>query len=187
MVSEIEAMAQIQDILDQLEPKERTRALRWAWDKYAPEILKAEIDTIDAPKKKDSAKKPSKPKDKPKKKGKAVQKAKMDKMLNLKPSGGKKSFTEFAGEKNPPSNHEKNTVAVYYLKKELEIEEVNVDHIFTCYKNAGWRLPPDLALALPVTASRKAWIDTSSLKDISITVHGENLIEHDLPKKADDE
>jgi hypothetical protein len=102
--------------------------------------------------------------------------------LNLKPKD-KKSFADFVAEKQPSSNFEKCAVAVYYLKNELSIDAVTPSHVFTCFKDAHWRVPPNLPNALAVTAHRKGWVDTRDTTSLAITTHGENLIEHDLPRK----
>jgi len=106
--------------------------------------------------------------------------------LNLKPSG-KKSFREFAAEKQPASNLEKSVVAVYYLHHELGLSAVTVGHVGTCFKDASWRVPSNFANTLAETASRRGWLDTRSMADINVTTHGENLIEHDLPRSKSKE
>jgi hypothetical protein len=101
--------------------------------------------------------------------------------LNLSMSD-KKSFKDFVNEKKPLSNQEKCTVALYYLQNEIEVENVTVNHIYTCYKNVNWRTV-DLRNILFLTASRKGWVNTSDTENITITIHGEALVEHDLPHK----
>jgi len=58
-----------------------------------------------------------------------------------------------------------------------------VDHIYTCFKEATWKVPPNLANSLAVTANRKGWSNTEDTRDLRVTVSGENLVEHDLPRK----
>lgn len=100
--------------------------------------------------------------------------------LNLRPPG-KKSFKDFADEKGPTNFNQKNTVAVYYLRELLGITDVTVDHVFSCYKEAGWRTPAMPLNNLRVTASQKGWLDTSDTTDIKISIPGRNFVEHDLP------
>jgi hypothetical protein len=109
----------------------------------------------------------------------------MDKSLNLKPKG-KKSITDFMDEKCPSSVMEKSTACVYFLRNELEIAPVTENHVYTCFKRLGWRIPKDLRNMMAQAASKQGWIDTSDYADIKVTPHGENLVEHDLPKKKDD-
>ena len=102
--------------------------------------------------------------------------------LQLSPKG-KKSLRDFFAEKEPQTAMEMNTVFVFYLKKEISIDEVTVDHIYTCYKDTSTKVPGALTQSLKDTAHRKGWIDTANTNAISLTTIGENLVEHDLPKQ----
>lgn len=185
-ISEIDAIKKFEDTLTELQdPAARDRVLQWAWDKFAskakPQTPQVELNAIRLP-----------TKNKKTKIAKTIKKAKSSsknqptptiiKELNLVPSE-KQSFKAFVEEKQPKSNQEKCTVAVYYLRHELELESVSPNHIFTCYKNVGWRVT-DIYNIVRLTASRKGWLDTSNSNDIKTTPHGENLVEFDLPKKS---
>lgn len=103
--------------------------------------------------------------------------------LNLKPKD-KKSLKAFFEDKRPDTNIENNTVFVYYLEKILDISDISIDHIFTCYKEVGLRIPGSLKQSITDSgSSRYGYIDTSEAQNIKIIVRGINLIEHDLPKK----
>jgi hypothetical protein len=106
----------------------------------------------------------------------------LDKSLNLRPKD-RQSFADFAAEKTPRTQHEKNVVAVYWLTRVAGLGQATVDQVYTCYKDRTWRVPPDLRNNLAVAASTKAWIDTSNMDDLKVTVNGENYVEHDLPPK----
>jgi hypothetical protein len=101
--------------------------------------------------------------------------------LNLNPSG-KLSFKDFIKEKQPKSFHEKNVVAVYYLKNTLELAGLSPNHVFTCYKSAAWPVPANLYQKLTITASEKGWIDTSDTANILLSTQGENYVDYSLPK-----
>ena len=123
---------------------------------------------------------PSKETRKPKRKqtrGPTVQKD-----LDLRPKG-KTSLTEFAESKEPKNNDDKNVVSVFYLRRIADTETVSIDHVFTCYREMGWREPANLANSLAITASKKGYLDTSTLEDIKLTPAGRNHVEHDLPRK----
>jgi hypothetical protein len=176
-VNEIEAITILENTLSQLEdPAARDRVLKWAWDKYStrPSPLTDMATEINKPprKGKKKAKSPAKTKSGPS----------IVKDLNLNPEG-KKSFRDFVQEKQPSTNQEKCTAAIYYLRHELGIDNISINHVFTCYKNANWRVT-DLYNILVLTASRKGWVDTSNTENIAITTHGENLVEFDLPHKT---
>ena len=175
-ITEIEAFAALEKTLSGLEdPAARDRVLKWAWDKYSSKPTSIE----------NSSPKTSKA-SKIIKKTKSASKTKTNfsivKDLNLKPEEGK-SFQDFVNTKLPKTGYEKSLVAVYYLKEILGIKNISVNHVFTCYKDANWRVPADLYNNLAKTASSHGWIDTSNMDDIRVTTQGENYINFDLPSE----
>lgn len=100
--------------------------------------------------------------------------------LNLIPNG-MESLKDFYSKYKVSNNFEKNIVILYYLKNILGIENVGIDHIYTCYKHLSIRIPI-LGQSLRDTKSRKGWIDTSNSDDLKVTVAGENYIEHEIEK-----
>lgn len=104
--------------------------------------------------------------------------------LDLRPDGSK-SFAEFVNEKKPASNAEKCLAAVYYVARVLKVTPIRVDHVYTCFKDASWRTPADLANTLSLVANRKGWLVTADRSNITLTARGENHIELDLPKKME--
>jgi hypothetical protein len=110
---------------------------------------------------------------------------KIDRELNLRPTG-KQSFSEFIAQKQPRSNQDKFAVVVYYLEQVLELPAISASQVRTVFRlTEGWREPADVDAALPVTAVRKATIDTSDMENIKTTAQGRNFVEHDLPAKSD--
>lgn len=104
--------------------------------------------------------------------------------LSLRPEG-KPSFADFVEEKQPRNHFEKQAVAVYWLTEMAGMREgITVDHINTCYVGAKWKRPAHFEKNLRLTAARRGWIDTSDGGNIKITVHGQDLVVHDLPPKA---
>jgi hypothetical protein len=181
--TEIEAIQAVDTALNSLDPAARSRVLKWAYQKYSStsEMTEQTDDQIVGKKKH----KKSQPHIKGKKKAiKGKTRPTIVKDLNLRPKG-KKDFRSFVEEKKPDNNYEKCTVAVYYLKQELGISQVTMDHVLTCYKAINWRQPSNYQNALALTAHRMGWLDTSDIADIKLTAHGENLVEQDLPRKDD--
>jgi len=172
-----EALAELQD------QAAKDRILSWAWDKFSSRRGQPESQSPRPVRRKGGRSKPaSSPKGKPK--PTASVSPSIVKDLNLMPEG-KASFRSFAATKNPSSNHEKNTVAVYYLQKELAVTAITSDHVYTCYKDASWRVPAQFRNSLAKTAHIKGWIDTRDMASIRITTQGENLVEHDLPRQKE--
>ena len=172
--SEIDVMKLFDENLSKIQDSgTRNRILRWAWGKFSTESIPEKTKKI--------KKKPKK-----KKGGKHKTKAKRPsivKDLNLRPKG-KKSFKDFFAEKTPRVGGQTYVVCVYYLEKLLGLKNISIDHVYTCMKEVKRKPPNNLSNAMTIVSSRKGWIDTSNLLDITITVPGENLVEHDLqPKK----
>jgi hypothetical protein len=184
-IGEIDALRAVDDALSGLEDSgARNRVLAWAWDKFSSKPAPSTVadqevakDTLEGRK---FQKEPSSAK------GKAKSKAKgslgMVKDLNLKPKD-KTSLDEFIEKKKPTSYYEKCATLVYYLKNELCLPNVTENHVYSCFKHMKWRIPADLSNTLAYTASQYGWLDTSNLQDVKVTTMGENLVEHDLPKK----
>lgn len=87
---------------------------------------------------------------------------------------------DFYSKKTPKSALEKNTVFIYYLSKITDTKNINLNHIYSCYKEVGEKIPAALKQSLADTSSKKGWIDTKSMNDIKITLKGEGLVERDL-------
>lgn len=181
--SEIKALGVVDKELELLDPAARKRILRWAWDKYGAEEGSIEKSVKDKKDTRTVRRKGGAVKKKARKGRKAKSRPTIVKDLNLRPKG-KQSFIEFSTSKRPTNNQEKCAVAVYYLKHELNRDDIDVNKVYTCFKAANWRAPANLENALAVTAHRKGWLDTGDLGNITPTTHGENLVEHDLPRAA---
>jgi hypothetical protein len=60
-------------------------------------------------------------------------------IFDLDVTGGDKPFAEFAKEKgSPKETADRYLVAAYWLAEHANLPTVSVDHIFTCYRAAGW-------------------------------------------------
>lgn len=90
------------------------------------------------------------------------------------------SLRDFYQKKKTSSAQEKNAVFVYYLAKIANIKNINLNHIYSCYKEVGEKMPGALKQSLADTSSKKGWIDTASMSDIKITIKGEGLVEREL-------
>ena len=107
------------------------------------------------------------------------------KNLDLSGSGKIKRLKEYYLQYKVTSNFERNLIFVYYLGNEKKEKNITIDHIFTCYKEVGGKVPKALQQSLLDTAHRKGWIDTSQNSDIKITVSGDNYMNHDIGKVED--
>jgi hypothetical protein len=90
----------------------------------------------------------------------------------------------FYDSKSPKTGFEKNVVFVYYLQKILKLQNISPDHIYTCYKLMSVPLPKAIRQSLVDTYHSKTWIDSSNMNDLVVLTVGENVVEHDLPRKG---
>lgn len=92
---------------------------------------------------------------------------------------------EFHGKYAPKTNMEQNLIFTYFLKDGLGLDEVSEDHLFTCYRTVGIKIPGALRQSVLDTAQTKGWVDTDATGLIRLTTVGRNYIEHDIAKNAD--
>lgn len=91
------------------------------------------------------------------------------------------SLKEFYEGYDPQTNYERNLVFVSYLKTINSDMEVTLDHIYSCYSHLdGVRIPVALYQSLAETSSDKGWLDTTSMNNITITIPGQNHLDHEL-------
>ena len=73
---------------------------------------------------------------------------------------------------------------MYYLAHVLELSQVSIDHVYTCYRHVNVKVPTALIQSLRDTSRNHGWLDTSSGENIRITVPGMNYIEHDIERSG---
>ncbi len=94
---------------------------------------------------------------------------------------GKQSLKELATSKKLSTQVEQVLVSVYFLEHVLEAPNIGLNHIFTCFRHLGWRIPKDFGRTVRDAGGDKAWIDTRDMNDLKCTTIGTNHFEHDLP------
>jgi len=104
--------------------------------------------------------------------------------LDLSPVG-KPSLKQFITEKGPEGTPETLTCLVFYLKTVAGISKVSPNHLYTCYKHLGAKVP-QIYDGLRNTRGRKGWLDTTDFEDVKLTRLGENFVEQDLPRRKND-
>jgi hypothetical protein len=107
-------------------------------------------------------------------------------LKNLDLSGGQSqpSLKEFFGQYEHKTNYERNLIFTYYLAERIGTQAITLDHLLTCYRTIGVKIPKALEQSARDTASDKGWLDIEDLEDIKITIAGINHFEHELPKIA---
>ncbi|SOC55700.1 hypothetical protein SAMN05421509_105274 [Chromohalobacter canadensis] len=106
--------------------------------------------------------------------------------LDLSGGGGAERLKDFFSQYKISSNYERNLIFVYYLQHRLNIQGITIDHVFTCYRDVGVKVPSALQQSLWDTSRHKGWLDTNNGENITTTVPGMNHLEHDLKKQEDE-
>jgi hypothetical protein len=95
-------------------------------------------------------------------------------------SNEKGNLKTFFNDHSTKSFFERNLLFIYFLEKIIKIEDIGLSHLYTCYKYLGEKLPKNLYQSVIDTKNSKGWIDTKDTNNLKVTVHGENIVEHEL-------
>lgn len=184
-ISEIDALKAVDDAISAIDQEARVRVLEWANSKFLGKSTpKQAIDNnkqfIESKTESPPIKKNDKSKSGTTKKLKVS--LKQMKELDFSPLG-KKSSRDFVAEKNPTNQKQKCVVALYYLLRVMDLETAGIDHIYTFFKAVNWPAPTNFANTIHQAGS-EGWLDTADAADYKITPTGENVVDHDLPKRV---
>ena len=102
--------------------------------------------------------------------------------LNLQEHGQQPSLKDFIAPFAAKSASSWNLLFVYYLVKNQRAKPITLDHVYTCYKAVGAKPPSAFYQSLIDTANKKGWLNTDNIDDISLSLIGENHVDHDFPK-----
>lgn len=97
--------------------------------------------------------------------------------------GGAKSWAEFAKEIKPSTELDKFIVAAYWLDANAKLSSVGADHIYSCYKAAGWTWEHVDATA-PFRALKKAGCGKLQRGTFTIEVLGRTRVEKLMQKSS---
>ena len=197
---ELEAIYKCHEYLQDLDNETRMRVFKYLLDRYKlvntgtnfsnssttlPEKQIEEVETVVQEIVKETTQKiPSKskhPNSNGKKTKSSLQSYSLITSLNLVPKG-KISLKDYYVQYITKSNFENNIVLLTYLTNELEEKNIGVNHIYTCLKHLGLKVP-NIKQSLFDTKNRKGWIDTANVDDLKITVSGENFMDHEIERK----
>lgn len=106
----------------------------------------------------------------------------IDRNLNLSGDKSIPSFKVFYAEKKPNSAGEVNVVGVYYLQKLLGLTNINLNQLFTCYKEVSHRPPEAFKQSYSDTKHKKGWVEFDESGNLQVPHRGVIYVEHDLPK-----
>lgn len=103
--------------------------------------------------------------------------------LDLRAANGRPSLVEFMDAKFPITNEERNLVFLHYLQYTLNLKEITMDHIYTCYKAAKIRAPYNIEHSLRAAADQRHLIKIGKNGHLALTQAGKLYVEKQLPKK----
>lgn len=196
---ELEAIFKCHEYLKDLDNESRMRVFKYLLDRYGMVNNTSDFDdskkiiqssdtaignvehTPDIEKSPKSSTKTSSPSKSKKGKSSGSQSYSLLTSLNLLPKG-KESLKDYFVKFETKTNFDYNIVILNYLKNELHEQNVGSNHFYTCYKSLSLKVP-NIIQSLRDTKSRKGWIDTTNSDDITITVAGENYIDHEIGRK----
>jgi hypothetical protein len=104
--------------------------------------------------------------------------------LDLRPANGRPSLIEFMDAKFPITNEERNLVFLHYLQYTLNVKDITIDHIYTCYRAAKIRAPLNIGNSLQATANQQHWVKINKNGYLSLTPAGKQYVEQNLPKRS---
>jgi hypothetical protein len=93
----------------------------------------------------------------------------------------KESLREFYTKYKASSNMENNLIFNYYLQEILALNDISINHIYSCYRHLGLKIP-QFPQTLADTKARKGWIESANSSDLKVTREGINYLEHEMAK-----
>lgn len=103
------------------------------------------------------------------------------KIVDLDLASGPQPLKTFLEDANPDNDIKKYLVIAYWLKKYRNINDVTMDHTYTCYRHmgAGWQVPTDAAAPFRAMKRKEYGYMKSGSSKGSYTINhvGENVVE----------
>ena len=183
---ELKAMAECHEVLGELDTDAKWRVFKYLLDRYnlipnihstalSKEIPAQDLGTIEIPVvtkvKQNSSKLP--------KKALASKSYSMIPDLNLMPVG-QESLQDFYNTYISKNNYTNTLIIMYYLQNILKIQNITVNHIYTCYKDLSIPVP-SIHQNIRDIKSKRNWINLD-YENLKLSVAGDNFMEHKIDK-----
>jgi hypothetical protein len=101
--------------------------------------------------------------------------------VELDLTSGELPLKNFLDQKQPDTDIKKYLTITHWLKQHRNIQEVTMDHVYTCYRHmgTGWQVPADAGAPLRAMKGKQyAWMKTGTAKGAYIINHlGENEVQ----------
>lgn len=96
--------------------------------------------------------------------------------LDIDLISGDVPFKTFMEQKKPIGDNKRYLAIAQWLKTYLNIDEITMDHAYTCYRSLGWNVPNDAAAPLRAAKS-KGWMKRGTAKGSYAINHiGEGVV-----------
>jgi hypothetical protein len=73
-------------------------------------------------------------------------------------------------------------VLVYYMQHVMELPKIGPAHVMTAFKEAGKRIPADVAQTIRNAKNSRIWLNFSDIEEVRTTTQGDNFVEHQMGK-----
>lgn len=101
--------------------------------------------------------------------------------FDFRPNGFE-SLKDFYGRYKSANNFENNLIFAYYLQEIVKIQNISVNHIYSCYRILNIKIPL-FPQTLIDTKNRKGYIENSDYNDLKVTRTGINFMTHDMVER----
>ena len=101
---------------------------------------------------------------------------KIDLNLNLMPKD-KESLIGFYSKYSIKGSYSHFLLFIYYLQMVHGLEKINLNHIYTCFKEVKIMPPNHFKQTATNIKNQKGWIDTTDMNNIRLTQSGQNEVE----------
>jgi hypothetical protein len=114
----------------------------------------------------------------PKKKG-GARTSRTPQPIELDLTSGDMPLKSFIEQRKLDGDIKRYLAIAYWLKMYRNINEVNMDHAYTCYRYLGWQVPADASVPLrAMKSTRYGWMTAGSIRGAYVINHiGENQVE----------
>ena len=96
--------------------------------------------------------------------------------LDIDLAAGEVPFKTFMEQKKPSGDNKRYIAIAQWLKTYLNIDEITMDHAYTCYRSLGWNVPNDASAPLRAAKSH-GWMKRGTAKGAYAINHiGEGVV-----------
>lgn len=112
---------------------------------------------------------------KTKAKGRPARQLRSPEALDLNLTVGDVPFKAFMEQKKPNGDNKRYLAIAQWLKTNLKINEITMDHAYTCYRAMGWNVPDDASGPLR-QCKKQGWMKRSGKGAYAINHIGEGVV-----------